>query len=465
MQVPHDLVNEQVIVAAALAGGKARQLPRSLPVELFVDDAHAALWQGMRTLLQEGAEVDAAALAREVAGEVDAAYVRELLESYPRPPANLARHIANLRWDAARADVVRGPLSDLLRALQDPTAPPERVRALAAAVERGLAQGADAGRLTRPAAALVREQMAEVDRRAHHAFYPYGIDGLDRDEAGAERMIPGCAPRDCTVITGVSGSAKSVSTARIVLEQARLQRRVLYGAWEMGAGDTLELLALMSLAEQDRKWTRRKIKLAQMNADEREQLRERMDAIASFVTFFDVPLKGQRRGGRKGAADNDDRLDVIHQAVADSAAEVVALDLWERAIPDRSPEAEANALFRTQEIAQITGAHFLLVGQQRLKDIEKRDDVRPTREGIKGSAAWVEVGDTILGFHRPALFSNTPDTEIWIRCLKQRRGRWPFEIRCDWDGDRCQFANGREVEFAKAGGGRNNPFKEFTEGR
>jgi len=445
VEIPHDIVNEQVVIAAAFVDDKARDALIALPSDLFIGDDHGEIWDAMRDLHRARTPIDVQGVATALAGKVDPSYLRELVDSYPKAPANLRTHIGALRWDHARAEVVSGPLTELLRAMQDSTARPERIRALAHAVANSLDAGADKGLLVRSSDALIREHMVELDRRRKRALYPYGIDGFDVDDRGIPRMIPGAAPKFCTVITGISGSAKSVLTARIILEQARKDRLCLYGAWEMGDGDTLELMAMMSLADDDPgKWGRHKVSTGDLDEGERDELRDRMEAIAAKVKFFPVPFKGQRTRKRS----NDDALDIIHQAIADSGCEVWALDLWERAFPDRKPEAEANALFRTQEIAQITRTHGILVAQQRLKDIEQRDDKRPTREGIKGSGAWVEVGDTIIGAHRPALFSNAPDTEICLLGLKQRWGRWPFEIRCDWDGDRGQISNGREVDHA-----------------
>lgn len=466
VDVHHDLSNEQVVIAAALADEDTCERLITLPADLFLADDHIEIWSTLRDLHRQHLKIDVAAAARALSGKVEPEYLRDLLDAYPAPPANLGHHIANLRWDACRAEVVTGPLSDLLRVLSDPTATQERVCALASAVSRTLNSGADREHYIRSTDSLIRDHMTEVAKRRERAIYPFGIEGFDDDGRGAPLMVPGVAPGKVTVITGVSGSAKSVLTARIMLNQARFGRRCLFGAWEMGGGETLELMAIMSLADEEiengnpaGKWTRRKVSTGQLSDDETEELRERMEAIAQYVRFFEIPYKGRRH-----KINNDDCLDVIHQVMADYAAEVTALDLWERAIPNRSPEAEANALFRTQEIADVTGSHMLIVGQQRLKEVEQRDDPRPTREGIKGSSAWVEVGDTIIGTHREALFTNTPDIEISLLILKQRWGRWPCEVRCDWDGNRGQFLNGRVVDFEQAPGAGKKGIKRFTKG-
>ena len=83
----------------------------------------------------------------------------------------------------------------------------------------------------------------------------------------------------------------------------------------------------------------------------------------------------------------------------------------------------SRLLIRQQAMLNEMGVHGILAQQQRLKDIELRPDKRPTREGIKGSGAWTEVPDNIIGVHRPALWKPVPDNVLEVDILKQRV-RW-----------------------------------------
>ncbi|MHA1569040.1 MAG: DnaB-like helicase N-terminal domain-containing protein [Alphaproteobacteria bacterium] len=218
VEIPHDLVNEQIVIAAAMGDdANVRESLMSLPADLFLDDDHIEIWGALRDLHRQHIAFDVASAVHALAGRVEASYIRELVAAYPDTPVNLRRHIASLRWDSTRAQVVEGPLSELLRAMQDPTCRPERIRALSHAVARSLDAGADHDHFIRSTDAVVAEHMDEVERRRTRAIYPYGIDGLDADDRGIPLMIPGAAPEKVTVITGVSGSAKSVLLARIML--------------------------------------------------------------------------------------------------------------------------------------------------------------------------------------------------------------------------------------------------------
>ena len=96
--------------------------------------------------------------------------------------------------------------------------------------------------------------------------------------------------------------------------------------------------------------------------------------------------------------------------------------------------------------------HAILLAQQRLKDVEQRTDKRPTREGIMGSSEWVQIADTILALHRPALFKAIADDKLELVVWKQRKGPWPLCVEFDWD-----------PEFGSIEGGRSMPFQHIGE--
>jgi replicative DNA helicase len=462
-EIPHDVVNEQIVIAAALTCKKRarKDLISTVPIDLFVDPQHIDIWTGLKEIARRKLKFDMAALLHQLGSEFDQEYLTELVESHPKPPANLAHHVASLRWDKARSETVKGPLTDLLRSLQDPTTPQEKITALSRSVTASLSVSTDK-RFMRDPTALAREHTTAMRKRKKQAIYPFGIPDLDMDDDGNHRMMPGIAPNYVTVVTGVPGSAKSVITARIVLAQARAKRKVLYGAWEMGAGPTIEMLALMSLTDEDPTWTRYKTSTGRIKDDQFEMFEQRMEDIGAYVKFFDPPFKSaptkRDHRGQVRRATNEECLDILHQQIADSGCEVFAGDLFERAIKDRRPDQEADALFRMQDIAKETHTHVLMVAQQRLKDIEQRTDKRPTREGIKGSGAWVEVADTIIGLHRPALWKSMNDDVIEVLVLKQRFAKWPYLIEFDWDGDRVSIKNGREGEYEHPGAADESPF-------
>lgn len=443
VRIPHDPFNEQVVIAAAIIGDKVRhQLVGRLSPDLFLGDGHAEIWEALGKLDQKGLQYSPEAIRRMAPG-VEVGLLRTIVDSHPALPPNLKHHVAMLLWDHARVEAVRGPIKGLLGALKDPTADPERIRALARAIPVAFDGHGDRRYLHDPAT-LVRETLAELRRRREgHACWPYGIEGLDRDEDDKWLLVPGAKPGQVTVVTGVSGSGKTTLVNRMALGLARQRRRVLLGAWEMGGEVALEQLGAMSLD-----WSRYKLQSGDVSDDELKILRDRMDRIAAHIRFLRLPVK-RERGRRYG---NDEALDLLHGYIADSGCDVFIGDLFKRLLAQTDPDEEEHALIRVQAILDDTKVHGILAQQQRLKDIEMRADKHPTREGIKGSSAWVEVADTILGTNRPALWKDVEDDTFEVDVLKQRYARWPFRLEFDWDDDRGRITNGREVPYEPPSG-------------
>jgi replicative DNA helicase len=448
LEIPHDSFNESVIIATALSGGEdIGDLVRSVRADWFHGEGHAAIWTAIAEVVRRNLQCDVATV-RQVGGEaIDDSYLAKIADDCDGA-ANIAHHIETLRWDHARFEAVAGPVRHLLLALRDPTTAPERTLSLARQVPIAF-EGYGSRDYLHDSECLIRDQIAEISRRRKRAVYPYGIEGFDSDEHGNWRIVPGAAPSQVTVVTACSGSGKSTVTARIALEQARKRRRVLYGAWEMTGGVTLELLATLSLG-----WSRHKVAIGNLDDDELIEFGDRMEAISEFVRFVKLPFGRTPRDRWT----NDEALDAVHGYIADTASDVAVFDLWKRGLRDDKPSEEEFALIRMQTIADETRCHLILCQQQRLKDVEKRNDKRPTREGIKGSGAWVEIPDTIIGVHLPSLWQgNLPDNVIELILLKQRYGKWPLAIEFDWDGDRATLTNGRQVDLTTT----NDPAGSF----
>lgn len=457
--IPHDPVNEVAVLSAALRDQDVLDglLRRILP-DHFLARENREAWVALGEVRRRQLKADDAAV-RAVAGDAVAQYLVEVISGV-EPAENLEWHVQNLLWDSARATAARGPVPAFLEALRDPRAEPERVRSLARQVSTAFEGYEDRLHLHDPDR-LVREQMLEIEQRvAGHATYPFGLPGLDfYDPAGGRRrMIPGAAPGEVTVVTSTSGGGKSTLTANLALglafpegiESDAPGRKICYGAWEMRGGTTLELIACISLG-----WSRTDLTDpggaaldAPINTHEgRVLLQERMARIASRIRFMGMPFK--RRSGEK--ASNERNLDLLQGYIADTGCDVFIADLWKRCLRDASPEAEEDALIRQQAMVEELRIHAILLQQQRLKDIEMRPDKRPTREGIKGSAAWVEVADNIIAPHRPALWKRIDDDKIEIFILKQRKGKWPLGIEFDWDADRGLISGGRPIEYDRPG--------------
>lgn len=447
--IDHDVTNEGIVIAAVLVNEDIRiELVPTIPTDRFIDTDHAVIWAAMKRLIAKHKEFDAQLLHKEIAGKVRLSYLKSLMNTYPEAPVDLDVHVNALHWDSTRAKATQDSIPDFLRALRDNTEKPSAVLALAERVVRSLAVTSDTSFMYNPKH-LAAEQRLEIERRKNIRSYEYGIRELDYFPDGTHRCIPGVAPGKTTNITAVSGSGKSVLTAYLALQQARRGRKVLFGAWEMGAGDTLEALANISfqdmpgLESPTNLGSRYATSTGDLDESELDTLELRMEKIGEYVKFFDPPFFNDP--GR--AYTNEDAMAELHRMVVDSGCEVIVYDLFERCIANNSPDKERQMLFDLQTMHKQTDTHGMFTSQQKLKEVEKTNSKRPTRSTILGTQAWVDISDTILGVHLPARWKPIADDTMEISLLKQRFGKWPLNIQFQWNGDLMSIAKGVDVDF------------------
>lgn len=449
LKIPHNSVNEQIVIAAAITHKKSRDsLLNRVRSDMFIADGHSDIWETIKNCVKQDLDPVPSTLAQ-LNDKIDQSYLDELVEQHPTAPKNVNHHMDSLFWDATRAKAVSGPITSLMRSLQDPKSDPARVRALAGQVSTSFKSGPTRQFQRDPNQLVVEVKDLLKSRRMGVALYPTGIDELDFYGAddfgpngdnleGEPLLIPGLAPGKITVVTAISGGGKSTLTALLALKQAEMGRKILYGPWEMGAEETLLLLS--SIAAEI---PRSKVQSGDFTHEQELRLAKASAGLSKYIKFVEQPFH-REKGVRHSI---DEVLDEIHAYIADSGCEVVIFDLWRRAFRTMRPEEEEMALYRMQAIVEECQVHCILVQQQRLKEVEKRNSPRPTRDGIKGSSAWVDIADLILGVHIPSLTTGTPCTSIETLVLKQRYGKWPIAITHQWDGDLVRLSNGHVTAY------------------
>jgi energy-coupling factor transporter ATP-binding protein EcfA2 len=437
-----DHVNEQLVLVAGLHGGQHRRdLVRKLRPDVFQIEENRALWTAVRAMASDDLAFEPETLARYVPEEL-VLYAIDLVKEFPKPSANLRAHLDALLWDKQRFDLATTVLPDLIDAIKDGDADRGVVRSLAKRLTEGLA-GAGTGRYLRRPGMTADEQLTAIKaRRNGTPCYPYGLAGLDRDPDGHPILVPGAAPGTVLVVTGVSGAGKSTLVARLVVGLIRQHRKVCFGAWEMQSGPMLELLASIHAGV-----SRRDLAIGKVTDDTLKRVEESMAFVEQYVRFLDNPFVHPYQEDAKRKRSTLDNINELGGYIADSGCSIFVGDLLRRGFTALDPEEEELALYAFQALMSELQVHGIAVQQQRLKDIELRGDKRPTRDGIKGSAAWVEIADTILGAHRPALFKSIPDETFEVCILKQRFGRWPVALEFQWDPDTVEFRDGHEVPY------------------
>jgi hypothetical protein len=236
-------------------------------------------------------------------------------------------------------------------------------------------------------------------------------------------------------------------------------RKILYGAWEPGLGNVLELLACWESGV-----NRQSMKRGQCTDIEAKRHHEAMKEIEKGIRLLKNPFRQGRveeEQGRRGFGKRDStdkRIDILARYIEASGCEVFIADLLRRAFTKfGDPSEEELALYQVQDMKDQLGIHFIGLHQQLLKGevVNKSKDRRPTMEGLKGSGGWFEVGDLILGVHREHLFRNVEDNQLEIHVMKQRDGTWPIALNFEYDSSSATLGKGREFDYRPMEGESN----------
>jgi replicative DNA helicase len=442
----YDAANEALVMRAAVALAledrpRFRALVHAIGEDEFLVPQHCSLWRVLRRMADAALDYTPETVRQLGASEATAIDDNHLaeIESTAVVPANLDWHVQTLRWDATRARVLQGGLPELVQDLRDPRVTVDRAVSSARSVVRALEGGGGRRFIHRreELAAVYRSELGR--RRTQGNFYPMGIDPVDR------LMSEGFMPGKTAIITGLSGSWKSTFAAKLAINLAKLGRRPLICAWEMGGTSTLDVItSMLTSIPLD-------VVIKGTYTDEELRRLERASDWANRkILFMENAFFGQVATGsseKKQKRSNERNLDILEGYIAESGCDEVIMDLWDRILADQSPDAVTEALYRQQNMHVEYGVHGTLLVQLRLKDVEKRADKRPTRESIKGVGTFVEVADLIFGVHRDAQFKDVPDNTLELICLKQRKGSSNWAVRFGWDGATCQITGGEEIPY------------------
>jgi hypothetical protein len=220
---------------------------------------------------------------------------------------------------------------------------------------------------------------------------------------------------------------------------------VTYGAWEVNAPTTIEQIALLELGISRAKVLDPSGAFVDgaFNPSDLVRIEEMMHKLSKLITFVRNPFR-RMRGQRSS---NDANLDLIQSILADTACDVFIADLWRRCLTSVKPEHEEDAVFRQQAMLEEMGVHGILVHQQLIKGNEIRNDHRPSKEGMKGSGAYFEAADTVLGTFRQAMWKDVPDDEMEVVILKQRQAEAGMSVIFEWSPTHGSIKGGRSAKY------------------
>lgn len=440
-EIVYDTTNERVLIGAAIASPVAERavLVRSVASDELLLPEHAVLWRALRAMVDEGLEYHPEVMRRLVqneGGRVEPEYLAEL-EATAEVPQNLEWHLRTLRWDSTRAGLLQGVVPELIRALKDPKASPDRTASLAQALLRGLDDRGFGKEYLRKKDELAREYKAEIAARiAVGNFYPFGFPAVDA------RLSEGAMPQRTALIAGVSNSGKSTLALNLVASLSAMERKrkVLVGCWEMPSKSVLDVMVAFTT-----RVPLEKIIQGSLTREEQVRVNRATDRICSRVTFMDNPFFAKRGKGRRRS--NEENQDILEGYIAKSGCDVVVMDLWERMLVDIRPDAVVEALSRQQQMHKDYNVYGVICHQLNLKDIGQRANKRPTADVLKGSGMYFEMPDQVYAVYRESMYKAVPDESLELICLKQRKGKAMWAVRFKWNGELALMTDGEEVSY------------------
>lgn len=433
------LLHERALLGSALKDKDIRRklLQALLPSD-FTDPRHQKIFAAIRELNERHLEYVPATLVS-LADDIE---IEDLthLESFAVEPENIDFHLLRSRWDHARSYIFRELMGRLELALRDPRAEILEVARLAGEIRTMVAQ-ADAEPPFIHGEGVAAEYLLKLEaRRRTTVERSSGIPALDA------LLTTPFAPGKLSIITACPSIGKTTFALNLALHQSR-EWNVGYIAWESGHTAATDIICARSLGIPLTTLVKRTRDLSDDDFDRIGELLDSLYAGNHRLSFLRRPPSSMMKSKYSWEINNQ-VIDWFEAQLDTWNRDIIYWDLFEKLLPDRQPQAISWAIDRIQTIAQEKQVHIVLLHQIALKTLEREADKRPSRSVLKGSAGYIEAPDLVLGLYRDAVYNpGLLDAEIEILILKQRDGKWPARIICDWHGPTCRVSGGRQENF------------------
>ena len=430
--------HEQIVLGTMLKDRSVRRrLSTSLSASEFHVTRHKVIFSGLVSLVQGNLDYTPATLTT-LLPESDWGG-KEYLDKLEKMgnSKNIDHHVIEMRWDIARIQAFEDLVPELVAELKDPRADKDDVLKLSSSIQNKLAnsrielvyEGGE-GLSSQYAASLLA-------RRVGSTFRSSGFKAMDKN------LVYGFAPGKMSIIAGATSAGKSTLAINLGLRQSKLYK-VGYLAWEMSINDMLDSFCASGL----------KIPLEKLIKFTKMLTREEQSAIDDFVanllghdqiSFLQEPPDDKSKGAPWDV--NERIVDWTLSKIDDWGRDIVYWDLFESRFATTSPDHILLALKRIYHAIKPNkiNTHMCLLHQLQLKELERRQDKRPTRDVLKGTGGYLEVPDVVLTVYRPALYQpGLDDNVIDIECHKQRQGPSPWRMIAEWQGPYVRILKMRE---------------------
>lgn len=437
------VVHEQVILGSMIKTQKLRKrLILQLKASDFTSPRHRAIFAALEELEQRNLDYVPITLKTFLPPTDDwggIPYLEELEKI--ASDENIEHHIERAKWDNARSLIINDHLNELESALKDPRLDVDEAMTIVKRIEERLQSARGSSSIIAGVAisAKYEAQLYARESNSHLRTSGYlSIDNKLTDPFGRGKI---------TVIAASPSIGKTTFALNMAQRQAR-KWKVGYLAWESGMISATDIVCSSSLGIPLPKLVKYPNRLT---PKERNSITELLNTLFNSndrFTFLEPPKRDLYKEAKGPWEINDRVLDWFESQLSQWGCDIIYWDLFTKKLPDRRPDAMSWSLDRIQDMADRYGTHFALLHQLTSKEVEKKQDKRPTRADLKGTGGWIETPDVVFGLYRRAVYEpGIEDNELEIYCLKQRIGKWPWRMIMEWDGEKCSITGGHEAQI------------------
>jgi replicative DNA helicase len=433
---PH---HEQIVLGTMLKDRKTRKrLANTLSANNFHTTRHKTIFAGLVSLVHSNLEYTPATLTTLLPDTTDWGD-KDYLDKIERMgnAANIDHHVDEMRWDVARVETFEDIIPQIATELKDPRADRDEVLQLLVDAQSKILNSQSESAFEGGSGLASQHSATILARKVGSLFRTSGYMDMDK------KLVHGFAAGKLSVIAGTPSAGKSTFAANMARKQAR-KWKVGFLAWESGSVDTIDIFVSSGLKIPLEKM----IKLAHMlTAEEQESIDDYVATILGDdkISFLKEPPDSIFEGAPWDV--NKRVLDWVFSKIEGWGRDIIYWDLFEKRFPTTDPAQILLAINRVQREIKPDrlNVHMCLLHQLLLKEVERRQDKRPTRDVLKGTAGYLEAPDLVLTVYRPALYEpGVDDNTIEIDCLKQRAGPWPWRMIGKWQGEYVRIPRRRE---------------------
>lgn len=419
---------------------------RMLTAEDFGHPPHIVLFRALVALARAGLAYSEDTLADLARGSDFGgySYIRALVSEY-EPTRNIEYHVGRVSSDAFKLKMLDEVLPELAELCEDPASAGERITNLLNNAAQRSGQAALRAPLSGEALVANYYQTLQVRNALGGLIEGTGFPLLD------SALVAGFAPRTFSIIAARPGHGKTTMVANILLNRLLHRKPTWCGAWEMEPEDYLDMMISNSTGVPAAVLYRQPGSLPQ---DVKDRVDEIIDLFRddSVIEFQPNPFVGLPRPKDRFFDYNERNLDLFESEVERASVEgkaVFFLDVVGKMLPDKRPDSLSVAMTRLRSIAKHYAVHVCV-----LHHISRDGaDNRPTLETLKGSGAFEEEADLVIGLDRPIQRASPAKREAMTdyldaHILKQRKGVAPVCIRYRFVGTQYRMTDEMPVDLS-----------------